>query len=85
MVPAAVGSIMVVSTLTYCVLLPVVCDLKDAQMNVQSNSEIYALRVQMGAQCHRNKQNIYCTKSEDTVDESIVNRWFKKFCLSCKN
>ena len=30
-------------------------------------------------------KNIYCMKSKGAVDHSPVTRWFKKFCLSCKN
>ena len=30
-------------------------------------------------------RNICCTKGEDTIDHSIVTRWFKKFGPGCKN
>ena len=30
-------------------------------------------------------KDICCAKVEDTVDHCIVTRWFKKFCLGCKN
>ena len=30
-------------------------------------------------------KNICCVKGEGTVDYNTVTRWFKKFCLGCKN
>ena len=30
-------------------------------------------------------KNISCMKGEGAVDKSTVKRWFKKFCLGCKN
>ena len=30
-------------------------------------------------------KNICCDKREGTVDHSTVTRWFKKYCLGCKN
>ena len=30
-------------------------------------------------------KNICCAKVENTVDYSTVTKWFKKFCLGCKN
>ena len=28
---------------------------------------------------------IFCAKDEGIIDQSTVTRWFKKFCLGCKN
>ena len=30
-------------------------------------------------------KNIGCMKGEGTIDYSTITRWFKKFCLGCKN
>ena len=30
-------------------------------------------------------KNIYWGKAESAIDHSTVTRWFKKFCLNCKN
>ena len=30
-------------------------------------------------------KDIYCGKSEDTVEHSTVTKWFKKFCSGWKN
>ena len=30
-------------------------------------------------------ENIYYPKVKNVVDNSTVNRWFNKFCSSCKN
>ena len=30
-------------------------------------------------------KNIHCMKGKGTIDYSTVTKWFKKFCLGCKN
>ena len=30
-------------------------------------------------------KNICCAKGNGTVDHNTITRWFKKFCLACKN
>ena len=40
---------------------------------------------ELGNKAVKATKNIYCVKSDGTVDHSIEARWFKKFCLDWKN
>ena len=85
--PAVLGSIVVVSAMTCCVLVHSMYDLKAAHMNVQQ-SLIWELMLYKFELCHNAVEaakNIHCTKGKGAVDYWTVNRWFKKFGLVCKN
>ena len=75
-VSTVVGSIMVVSVLTRCALIDSMCDLKDAQMNMQYRL-IWALIVhyfELGYDAMHATKNACCANSEDTVDHNIITR-----------
>ena len=78
---------LVVGVLTHCPLLYFLCDLKPSQMNVQHNliQQIMPYDFEMSHNAAEATKNICCTKDERAVDHSIITRWFKKFCLGCKN
>ena len=79
-----VGSIVVVGVLTYWVLFSTVCELKAAQMNIQYCLiwEFIFYEFKLGHNAGETTKNV---KAEDTVDHSMVTRWFKKFHSGCKN
>ena len=56
-------------------------------MNVQCNliQELMLYEIEMGHNDAEVTKNICCAKGEGAVDHSQVTRWFKKFCLCCKN
>ena len=83
-VQVMIDCIVVVGVLRCCALLHSVCDLKLAQMNEHCNL-IQELILYKGHNLSETTKNICCMKSEGTVDNSTVTRWFKKFYLSCKN
>ena len=72
-------------TLCYALLHSIMCDLKAAQMNVQHSLiwELYVLKLSHNAM--KAIKNICCAKGEGTVNHNAITRWFKKFCLVCKN
>ena len=80
-----VNGIMVVGVLTCCALLHSVCDLKAIQMNQQYrlNQELY--KFNMSHNATEMTKNICCVKGEVAVDYNTETRWFKKFCIGCKN
>ena len=67
-------------------MLHFVSNLKDAKMNVQCNL-IWELKLYINWAIMLQKQpkNICCVKGEGAGDHSRVTRWFKKFCLGCRN
>ena len=86
LVPAVVGSIVVVGALPYCALLHCVCDLKSSQMNMQFGLiwEFMFYEFKLGHNDTELIKNIWYVKGEGAVD-CTVTRWFKKFFLGCKN
>ena len=81
-----VGSVVGIGALTCCAELHSMCDLKATQMNVQCNliRELMLYEFDLTHNTAKATKNI-CAKSEGTVYHSAVIRWFKKFCLGCKN
>ena len=71
-VPSVVGSIVVVGALTRCALLPSVCDLKSTQTIVQRSliRELMIYKFELGYNPAEETKNIFCLKSEGTVDNS---------------
>ena len=86
-VQALVSIVMVVSTLTCCALFHCVCNLKDAQMNVQYSLiwEFIIYNFKLGQNTLEANKNICCAKGEATIDYSTVTRSFKKFHSVYKN
>ena len=82
-----VGSIVVVGALTCCALLCSVYDLKAAPMNMQHNLiwELVLYKFKMDHNAMEATKNIYCVKDGDADNHNTVTRWFKGFCLVCKN
>ena len=82
-VPIVVSSIVVVSTLTRCVLLHSVCNFKAVQMDVQRclirELILYEFELDHNASAEEIK-NIWRVK-----EENAVIRWLKKFRSSCTN
>ena len=78
---------MVVGALTHCALLHIMCDLKAVQIDGQHCLiwEHMLNEFELGYNAVEATKNIYCVKNEGAFDYSTVTRWFKKFCLSCKN
>ena len=76
---------MIVGALT-CALLDPMCDLKTAQMNMQSSFiwEHMLYEFELGHIVVEETKNIF-VKGEDTGDHSILTRWLKKFHSRCKN
>ena len=56
-------------------------DLKATQMNIRSNLiwEFMIYKYEPGYYTMEVSKNIYCTKGEGAVDNSILTRWFEKF------
>ena len=82
-----VKSIVVVGALTLCAFLHPLYDLKATKMNMQCIC-ILKLRLYEFELSHNAAEStkiIYCVKGESTIDHSIINRCFKKFCLGGKN
>ena len=82
-----VGSIVVLGVLTYLVLFHSLWDLKAIQRNMQ-HSLIWELMLNKFGHSHKPREatiDICFMKDEDTVDHSIVTRWFQKFCSVFKN
>ena len=75
-VPAVIGSIVVVGVLT---LLQSVYNLKAAQMNVKCSlmHKFMLYEFELGHNTAEPTKNIYCVKGDGTVDHSTVIRWFK--------
>ena len=67
-----VGSIVVVGTLTCCALLHSLCDLKEAQMNIQHSliQELMLYVFKLGDNVIEATKNICHTKEEGAVDYS---------------
>ena len=86
-VPAVFSSIVVVGALTHCALLHSVCDLKAAQMNMQSSliQELLLYKFKLSYNTVKAIKNNCYTKGESTFDHNTRTRWFKKFCLGDKN
>ena len=42
-------------------------------------------KYELGHNADKAAKNIFGTKGEGTIDNNIVTRWFKKFCLGFKN
>ena len=82
-VPIVVSSIVVVGELTYYAL----CNLKTMQINIQCSLiwELMIYKFKLGHNAVEATRNICCVKGEDTVDQSTVTKWLKKFCSGCKN
>ena len=78
-----IGSIVVVGVLTFWALHSV----KTEQMNMQNCLiwELMFYKFKLDCNTKEVTKNVSCAQSEGTVDCSIVTRWYKKFCLSCKN
>ena len=76
-VQAMVGNIVVVSVLTRRALLPAMCDLKAAQINVRCCLNGYLILYVF-------KLSHNATKDEDAFDNSLVARWLKKFLKPCR-
>ena len=74
--PAVVTSIMAVGGLTRCALLPSVCNLKAAQMNIQCNLiwELMLYKFELEHNIMKVTKNICCEKDQGVVDPSIVSR-----------
>ena len=55
-------------------------------MNMQHSLiwEFMLYKFKLGHNAMKAAKNI-CAKDEGAVDHSTVTRWFKKFCLGCKN
>ena len=86
-VPIVVGSIVLVSALTYCALLHFMFDLKASQINEQHSliQKLMFYKFKLGHNAAEATENICCMKSEDEVDHNTVTKQFKKFCLAYKN
>ena len=78
---------MVVSILTHCILFHSVLNLNVIQMNVQCSLiwELMLYEFEMGHNAMEATKNICWVKVEGENDHNTVTRWFKKFCLGCKN
>ena len=76
MVPAVVGSIVVVSALTRCALLLENCGLI---------RKFILYKFELGHNVADATKNICSEKGKGTVDCSTMSRWLKKFLLGCKN
>ena len=61
--------------------------LKATQMNIQLSlvRELMLYEFRLGHNDVEATKNICCVKSEGMVHYNRVTRWFKKFCLGCKN
>ena len=81
-----VGSIVVDGGLT-CALLYSFCDLKASQQNVLCSLiwEVKLYRFEQGDNIAETTKNICYTKIDSVIDHNTVTRWFKRFCLCCKN
>ena len=62
-------------------------DLKAVQTNMQCSliQEFMLYIFELGHSTTKATKNICRAKCEGAVDHSTVTRWFKKFCLGCKN
>ena len=80
-------SIMVIGVLTCCALLHSMCDLKATQMNMQCSLiwKLMLYEFKLDYNTVDATKNICGTKYGGTIDHNTVTRWFKKFCLGCKN
>ena len=78
-----VGSIVVIGVLIHDPLLHSVCNLKAAQMSVQSYLilELICCEFELGHNAPEATKNICCVKGEGVVDR----RWLEKFCLGWKD
>ena len=75
-----VGSIVVGDALTRCALLHCVCDLKDAEVNVQSNliRDLILYEFELSHNTLKATKNICDVKSKGVIDYSTVTRKLKK-------
>ena len=63
------------------------CDLKAKWMKGQHSliQELMHNTFKLDHNVMEATKKICCVKSEGTIDQSIIIRWFKKFCWGCKN
>ena len=56
-------------------------------MNVQYSLiwELILYEFELGHNAAEATKNIFCDIGEGVFDHSTVTRWFKKFCIICKN
>ena len=86
-VQAVVSSVIISGAQSCCALLHSTCYLKATHMNGQCSliQEGMLHKFYLGHNTVEATKNIFCVKSESTVDHITVTRWIKKFCLDFKN
>ena len=80
-IPIVVSNIKVVDALICCILLHSECDLKNAQMKL----ETYSFEFELGHNAVEATKNICCVEDEGAIDHSTISRWPKKFHSDYKN
>ena len=63
------------------------CDLKAAHRNIQHSLiwELMLYEFKVNHNAAEATKNNCCMKDKSAVDHNTVRKWFKKFCIDCKN
>ena len=87
-VSAVVCWFVVVGTMTRCALVPSLCDLKAAQMNVQGiilSRTLMLCLFELSYNIAETNKHVCCVKVEGAIDHCTETRVFKKFHSGFKN